>query len=220
MTVAHAGHGNGGIIAGAAAVEPVALVDDQAGGGLGAVFRQVVGHGVIRNGIPRPAEVHGHAYAGPFRAVTHGDEQVVYLNGEGALPDGLAGDHAGGAGIVEHLALAQHDGGRIIKLDDMRRFVVMDLQDGKGGVGHLAHRAHRQRAGNGGYALLQGDAAGDHGAQDLGGQRGENIGLHAAAQAIGQDQGQVLIAAAVYLHLVAAQGLTYMVQADPACFNP
>ena len=220
MPAAYAHHRHGGIIARRAAVEAVAFVDNQPGGELGAVFWQVVGHGVVGDGIARPAEVHQIAHARVFRAVAHGDEYVVQLDGEGALPDGLAGNHARDPGIVEQLALAQHDGGGVIKLDDVRGFVVQNADDGEGRIGHLAHAAHRQRACDGGDALLQRDAAGDHGAENLAGEGGEDVGLHPAAQAVGQHQRQILVPAAGQLHLVAAEGFAVLVHADGAGFNP
>ena len=220
MAAAHAHHGHGGIIARRAAVEAVAFVDNQPGGELGAVFWQVVGHGVVGDGIARPAEVHQIAHARVFRAVAHGDEHIVQLDGEGALPDGLAGNHARDPGIVEELALAQHDGGGVVKLDDVRGFVVQNPDDGKGGIGHLAHAAHRQGACDGGDALLQRDAAGNHGAENLAGEGGEDVGLDPAAQAVGQHQREVLVPAAGQLHLVAAEGFPVLVHADGTGFNP
>ena len=221
MARADAHHGHGGIVAGFAFIQAVALVHDVARDVLGGIARQIVGLREIDDVFALPAVVERVAHARVGRAVAHGDEHVVFFHGEAALVDRFAGDLPRGHGIIVAHAAAQHDDLRVVELDQLGDFVVRDADDRERGVGHFAHAAHGQRFGDGFHAAFNRHAAGDHRAQDFGSQGGKNVRFDAAAKAVREhERGVVGFAAAGDFHPVAAQLLAGFVQAHIARFRP
>ena len=146
-------------------------------------------------------------------AVAHGDKDIPLLELDDGLIDPFAADAHFGFGVIVVLVLAQHDDAGVIILDDLHPLVIDQVHDGEGGIRHPAHRAHGQRGRDGGYAVLQTQALGHHGGDDLAGQRGQDAGLYAAAQAVGQHDDGGVIALLHNIHMVAAQLLAIVVDA-------
>ena len=102
---------------------------------------------------------------------------------------------------------------RVIVLDDFRFIVPEDSDNRKRGVGNIADLADRQRRGNGRYAVLDAHTAGDHRGDDFRRERGKDVGLHPAAEAVGQHNDLVVLVRGDALHAVAAERLAVFVQA-------
>ena len=178
----------------------------------------IVGFGKVDDVVPLPAVVKLLAHAREGRAIGHGDEHIVLHDLKAALVDLLAAHLAGGNGVIVPRAIAQDDDRGVVELDQFRHAVFENADDGERGIGHLPHLAHGQRAGNGVDTFLDGHAAGQHGGDDLGGQRGKYVGFHAAAQAVGKHE-YVLVLLIDDLHAVAAELLADMVERDIAGFR-
>ena len=139
-------------------------------------------------------------------AVAHGDEQVVFLQSHARKLNLLALDHALFAPELEVFAIAQQEHARVVVLDNLRRFAAYQADNGEGGVRHAAHGAHGQRFGDGFHAFVDAHARRRHGGEDFRRQRGQNVRLHAAPQAVGEDENaRVVLGARHIVHMVAAK---------------
>ena len=78
----------------------------------------------------------------------------------------------------------------------------------------MPHLAHREGVNDGVHRILQGGAGLHHGGDDLGGQGGQNVGLDAAAQAVGEDE-DVGILRVDDFDLVAAELLAVLIEGFP-----
>ena len=78
----------------------------------------------------------------------------------------------------------------------------------------MADLADGQRVGDGVHRLVHGQALLQHGDDDLGGQRREDVGLDAAAQAVGEDE-DVGILRVDDFDLVAAELLAVLIEGFP-----
>ena len=112
--------------------------------------------------------------------------------------------------------IPQDDDVGIVVLDDFRGPVLNQADNGEGGIGDTADRTDRKGLGDGFDAFIQREAGGKHGGNDFGGQGGENAGLDAAAQTVGQhhDGGTVFLFDDV--HMIAAELFACMVNASEA----
>ena len=98
-----------------------------------------------------------------------------------------------------------------VSYDNGNSWRVIEVEDGEGGVRHTAHGADRQRLGDGLHALLQGQTRGQHGGENLGGQRGKDAGFYTAAQTIGQHDHRRVLVRLHDVHMVAAELFTNVV---------
>ena len=209
--LADAHDAGGRVVAGLAAVELVDLVDEDGGERLGGVAGHTDGLHEGGDVLALPAEVVAHADARVRAAVAHGDEQVVLLELDDGLEDLLAADVHLGPRVFEVLLVADEDDLRVVILDELGGLVVPQVDDGEGGIGDASDGAHRQCGGDGGDAFLDGQARGQHRGDDLGGERGEDARLYAAAQAVRQDDDGGAVALLHDVDVVAAQLLADMV---------
>lgn len=76
----------------------------------------------------------------------------------------------------------------------------------------MPHLAHRQGVDDGVHRVLQGGARFHHGGDDFGGQGGQDIGFHTAAQAVGEDDDHV-VPGAHHFHLIAAELFVFLIEA-------
>ena len=118
------------------------------------------------------------------RAVAGDHNQIVLRRLKPALVDLLALDHARGVFELVVFALVQHDGVGVVEPRQFHVLLVAHLDDGERGIGDLANAALRQGAHDGVHAILHGHAADAHRGQDAGRERGQDIRLDAAAQAV------------------------------------
>jgi hypothetical protein len=81
------------------------------------------------------------------------------------------------------------DGLWVVKFEKVPLAALIDVYDGKGTIGHLAFLADGERLDDGAHTILHIGPSGHHGAQDLAGECGKDIGFHAATQAIGKHKG-------------------------------
>ena len=213
LTLPDLHHAGGGVVARLVAVEVVALVHQHRGQGLGSVAHGGQHRHEVDDVLPLPAEVVGDADARMGAAVAHGDEHVALLQAHGGLVDRLAADVHLRPGVDVVLVVPDEDDLRVVILDDFRGLIVLQVDDGEGGIRHATHGADRQRRRNGGHALLQRQALGQHGGDNLGGQGGQDRRLHAAAQAIGEHDHHRVLVRLHNVHMVAAQLLADVVDA-------
>lgn len=215
---AHGGHG--GIVAGLAFIQAVALVHDHGRDHLGRERVVVQTLGVFDDILALPAEIHRLAYACIDGAVAHGDEHIMQLQGNAAFQYGFALDDAADDGVIHAFAVPQQDDVGVIELNDLGRGVVGNADDGECGIGHLPNAAHGQSFCNGVHAFLNGHAVCHHRADDLAGERRKDVGLYAAAQTVRQHHCQRFFIVADDFHTVSAKLLIHMVQADVAGVCP
>ena len=81
------------------------------------------------------------------------------------------------------------DGLGVVELEHDAFAFGVHMDDGEGGVGHATLRTHRKGLDDGLHTFVDVDVVGGHRAEDLGGERGKDVGLHAATQTVGQDEG-------------------------------
>ena len=98
---------------------------------------------------------------------------------------------------------------------DQARAGAGRLQDRKGRIGELALLAHGQRFRHGRNALVDRHVALEHGREHGRCQRGEDVGLDAAAETVGEDDCRVIVVP-FERTLVAAERLPVFVAADDA----
>ena len=165
--------------------------------------------------FPLPAEIQGHPHSGVNSAVAGGNKRIVFLQFDLRLVDGLSANLHGGLVIIVAFAVPQQDHQRIVILDQLRKLVVFDANDGKSGVGHFSHLTHRQGIRNGLHTVFQRHIAGHHGGDNFGGQGGKDIRLYPAAQPISQNHDNRISGRLHNLHPVAAQLLAVLVDAAP-----
>ena len=103
---------------------------------------------------------------------------------------------------------------RVVILDQARAGAGR-LQDRKGRIGELALLAHGQRFRHGRNALVDRHVALEHGREHGRCQRGENVGLDAAAETVGEDDRRVIVVP-FERTLIAAERLPVFVAADDA----
>ena len=150
------------------------------------------------------------------RAVAESDEGVVLLNRDTRFIDGFSADFHFLARVLQILSVAQHHDERIVVLDEFRLFVFDDTDDGERGVGNAAHRADRQRGSDRFHAVLHLHPLRHHRGNDLGGQCGKDVGLDAAAHAVGQNDDCGIFALRNDIDMVAAELLAVFIQAHEA----
>ena len=103
---------------------------------------------------------------------------------------------------------------RVVILDQARAGAGR-LQDRKSRIGELALLAHGQRFRHGRNALVDRHVALEHGREHGRCQRGEDVGLDAAAETVGEDDCRVIVVP-FERTLIAAERLPVFVAADDA----
>ena len=147
-------------------------------------------------------------------SVTHSDEYVIFLKLNDGFQDFLSADVHFRGRIIIVFFVADDNHFRIVVLDDFRRLVVLDLNDGKGRVRNAANRAYRKGCRNGRNTFFQRKSLRHHGGDNLGCQCGQNTGFHAAAQTVGKDNHRGVLIALLYdIHMVAAKLFAVMIDA-------
>ena len=205
-----------GVVSGPLAVEPLALSGQDGGHGLGGGVGVVHGLQKLADGPPVPGQVQHRPHTGVEGPVAEGYKGVVLPEVKAGLIDLLAVNLHHVLGIGVGVAVPQENDMGVVKLDDLGGFAALKAQNGEGGVGHLPLGTHRQGGGDGIHAVGQGQAVGHHGGDDFGRQGGQDAGLHAGAQPVGQHHHQTAVLAVHNLHVVTAQLLTEFIQAHIA----
>ena len=214
--LAHFDADRGGIVARLAAVELVALIEQQR---IERFCREafVVHHlHIVDNVLALPAEIQRHADAGMNGAVAERNERVILLNRDAGLIDRFAADLDGFARVFPVFAVAQQNHERVIILNDLRFFIFYDSDDGERGIRHAAHRADGQCRRNGLHAVFDMQPLRHHGRDDLCGQRGKNICLNTAAHAVCQHNHRGIFSLRNDVNVIAAKLFTFFVEAHPA----
>ena len=210
---------NGGIVPWDVHVQLPAGVADLRRHGLGGKVRRPNPLGVFGNFRLLPTEVQHRSHPGVDRPVAHHNIQIPGAAHQAGFVDGLAGNLPLFLGVIENLPSPQKDEVRVIELNQIHLpGVLIHLEDGEGAVGHLPHRANRQGEGDGLHAVLHRHVPGQHGGENLGGEGGEDAGLDAASQAVGQHHDDAVLPVH-RLHMVAAQKLPRLVHGEPAVFQ-
>ena len=165
-----------------------------------------------------PAEVQKRPDPGMDDSIGEHDDEIVRLYLEAAFPDPPLPDHARCPLQFDTVSPAHNHGGGIIEFNQMRRTVIINLNNGKCGVCDAALLTLRQRRGDRVDCFLQRRAFRHHLADDRAGQRGQNVRFDSAAQTVGQHQDAELVAVADR-HLIAAQFLILFDQRGKRRFN-
>ena len=164
--------------------------------------------------LPCPAEIERFAYARIDHAVADDGDDIAGQGLEAGFIHAFTGVFVIFAFEFHALAVADIDAEGIVKLREVAFATILNLQDTEGGVGHLAHVAHGQGVDDGRYHLRHGRALAHHGRADRAGEGGEDIRLHAAAEAIGQ-HGDGGVRRAHGDDLVATELLALFIEAFP-----
>ena len=122
-------------------------------------------------------------------AVGHDDDDVVFFKVQVGAKHLLATNIKFGTLEVLALATMVVDGLGVVELEHDAFALGVHMDDGEGGVGHATLRTHRKGLDDGLDAFVDVDVVSGHRAKDLGGERGKDVGLHAAAQTVSQDEG-------------------------------
>ena len=171
--------------------------------------------GIVRHRLPGPTvQIQDGSGACVDNAVAHEDEAVVLLHGEIVFMYFLPPDLPDLIGIIDDPPVPDEDAGGIVKFRQVCPAVVIDLKDGKCGIGHFPDAAHRERPGDGLHTGFDLRPFPEHGPQDPGGERGQDIRLDAASHAVRQDQ-DVRLLRLQDLHFIPAQFLLMLIQAFP-----
>ena len=219
-TFADADRRYGRVVTRLAFIQLVALVNDQRGDQLGRERVIVDALGKFDDVFPLPSEIHAFADTGINGAVAHGDENVMELKGNLALKNRFPLDYTADDRILHALSAAQENHVRVVELDDLGNRIVGDPDDCKSGIGDLADAANGKRLHNGIHAFLDRHAVCHHRADDFAGERGQDIGFDAAAEAVGQNHCHGVFIVADDLDAVTAQLFSDMVQTDVPKIGP
>ena len=119
-----------------------------------------------------------------------------------------------GIGIFLRLAVLEKNGRRVIILHEAH-MAALGGDDREGGIGQMSLAADRERGRHGGDGLLERDAAVQHGGEHRARERGEDVRLHAGAEAIGEDD-RGAVAVLVIDALIAADALAVFHLCDDA----
>ena len=205
-------HSDGAVVAKLAVAHGVAAFIEQSGGDGGAVASQVGAREEVTDFLDGPAVDGADADAGMGDAVAHHEQQVTALDAQGAFVDFFVADKAHLTLGRQGFAAAKEDAGRVAVFHE-KELVAADLGGGEGGVGHAAFFAQGQRGGDGVDALRQGQAVFQQAPENGGGDGGHDVGLDAAAHAVGKNDDRML-GAAKFAVEVAAETFAVMVVGD------
>ena len=128
LPLADADGAGGGVVAGLAAVEPIAFLQKDAVQGLGGKAHVVEGFHIGNNVFPLPAEIQFDAHARMDAAVAHHDEHVVFLQFHPGLENLFASDDHFLAGEFVMSPIPQQDHPGVIILNDLRFLVVVQVR--------------------------------------------------------------------------------------------
>ena len=176
--------------------------------------RRIVAQDKILNILLRPAGVRRHAASGLRHPVAEEHEHISHVKMQVALVQLLFLNKVDGIVIFCDRTVMHKYGVRVIILDQARAGSGR-LQDRESRIGKLSFPAHGQRLRHGRNALVNGHAALEHGREHGRCQRGENVGLDAAAEAVGEDDRRI-VSVPFERALISAERLPVFVAADDA----
>ena len=175
-------------------------------------------HGVVRHAFPRPAEIQQFSDTGIDHAVAHQDKTVFQFDLKTVFSNLLAFNLPDCIRDIHQFAVPDKNTSRIVIFHKISFPIMKNLQNTEGGISHLTHLANRQRSCDRLNPLLDRCSFLKHRAEDLRGQRCQNVGLYTASHTVCQND-HIRIFCLKDLHFVAAQFLMYLIQTFPACFN-
>ena len=212
--LSQAQHGDGRVVVQLVEIERLHGAEHARGDALGGDVRRPVAREEVLHLGAGPAVIGRDAASGLGHAVAEEDQAVAGGEMEGALVQLLVLHEVDGIGIALRFAGLEKDGGRVVILHEAHA-APLGGDDREGGVRQMAHAADRQRRRHGGDGLLKRNAPVQHGREHRARERGEDVRLHAGAEAVGEDD-RGAVAVLVIDALVAADALAVFHLADDA----